>query len=144
MGSIRTKATHYYSEGPVSDEDKPLKSLLRDLSSDSAMLFRQESELFRREMDHRLTRVQRDVTTLGAGGVIAYVGVLALTTALILALALVMAAWAAALLVGAIYVTAGGLLLWTGQQKLKHEDLAPRESMRSVKTDVRTMREAMR
>lgn len=143
MDANRMEHTRQYEESPHY-EDKPLKDLLRDLSSDSATLFRQESELFRREMDQRLSRAQREVTVLGAGGVIAYVGVLALTTALILALALVMAAWAAALLVGAIYVVAGGLLLLTGQQKLKHEELAPRETIRSVKTDLRAMREAMR
>lgn len=125
-------------------EDKPLKDLLRDLSSDSTTLIRQESELFRREMDGRIARVQREVSLLGSGGFVAAIGVLALTAALILALALVMAAWAAALLVGALYVVVGGILLLTGQQKLKHEELAPKESIRSVKTDLRTMREAVR
>lgn len=125
-------------------EDKPLKDLLRDLSSDSTTLIRQESELFRREMDGRISRVQREVSLLGSGGFVAAIGVLALTAALILALALVMAAWAAALLVGALYVVVGGILLLTGQQKLKHEELAPKESIRSVKTDLRTMREAVR
>lgn len=125
-------------------EDRSLAELLRALSSDTATLFRQESELLRREMDGRMARTKREVAVLGAGGVIAYVGALALTAAVILALALVMSAWAAALLVGAVYVVIGGIMLVTGRKKLEDEELAPRETLRSVKTDLRTMREAVR
>ncbi len=138
-----------YSRVPAGDgeselRDKPLPELLRDLSTDTSTLFRQEAELFRREMDARITRARREVAVLGAGAVIAYVGLLALTACLILAFSLVWAAWAAALFVGAVYVIVGGILLLTGQQKLKNEELAPKESVRSLKTDFRTMREAVR
>lgn len=125
-------------------EDRSLAELLRALSSDTTTLFRQESELLRREMDGRMARAKREVAVLGAGGVIAYVGALALTAAVILALALVMSAWAAALLVGAVYVVIGGIMLVTGRKKLEDEELAPRETLRSVRTDLRTMREAVR
>ncbi len=125
-------------------DERSLAELLRDLSSDTTTLFRQESELLRREMDGRMARAKREVAVLGAGGVITYVGALALTAAVILALALVMSAWAAALLVGAVYVVIGGIMLLTGRKKLESEELAPRETLRSVKTDLRTMREAVR
>jgi uncharacterized membrane protein YqjE len=128
--------THY--------EDKSLTELLRELSSDSSKLVRQESELFRREMEGRIDRVQRQLTMLGAGGIIALVGVLALTTSLILLLALAMPAWVAALLVGAAFVIGGALALLNGRKRLQTEELAPRQSIRSVKQDLRTMREAMR
>lgn len=125
-------------------EDVPLKELLRELSHDSATLVRQESELFRREMETRIERVQREVTMLGAGGVIAHVGLLALTAALILLLDLAMPAWVAALLVGAVFVIGGALIVLNGRKRLKEEELAPKQSIRSVRTDLRTMREAMR
>jgi hypothetical protein len=133
----RTETIEHY-------EDRPLKELLRELSDDSARLVRQESELFRREMDARVDRIQREVTMLGAGGVVAYVGVLALSAALILLLALAMPLWVAALLVGAAYVIAGGALVATGKKKLQEEDLAPRQTIQSVRRDVHAVREAMR
>jgi hypothetical protein len=137
---------HTTMEGAVEThyEDKPLKELLRELSVDSSTLVRQESELFRREMEGRIDRVQRELTMLGAGGMIALIGALALTAALILLLSLAMPAWVAALLVGAAFVIAGALALMNGRKRLKEEELAPRQSIRSVKQDLRTMREAMR
>lgn len=125
-------------------DEKPLRELFRDLSNDSTALMRQESELFRREMQDHLTRVQREVMVLGTGGVITYVGVLALTACVILALDVVLPAWAAALIVGLAYVIAGGILLLNGRQKLRHEELGPNQTIHSVKTDLRTMREALR
>lgn len=125
-------------------DGKSLRELLRDLSHDSTTLVRQESELFRREMDQRLSHLQREVTMLGAGAVVAHVGLLALTACLVLALSLAIPAWAAALIVAAVFLIAGGILLAAGRQKLKHEEVAPKESISSVKQDVRAIREAFR
>ncbi len=125
-------------------DGKSLRDLLRDLSQDSATLMRQESELFRSEMNQRISRMQREVSLLGAGGVVAHVGLLALTAAFILLLSLALPAWAAALIVALVYMVAGGILIMTGRQKLKEEELAPRESIHSMKQDVRTLREAFR
>ncbi len=125
-------------------DGKTLRDLLRDLSQDSSTLLRQESELFRTEMHDRISHVQREVTMLGAGAVIAHVGLLALTAAIILALSLAIPAWASALIVAVLYLIAGGILLAVGRQKLKDEELAPRETIHSMKQDVRTLREAFR
>lgn len=125
-------------------DEKPLKELLRELSEDSSKLLRQESELFRREMQDHVDRAKREVAVLGAGGLLAYIGLLALTACLILLLDLVLPAWAAALIVGGAYVIVGGILLLAGREKLSHEDLGPTRTMDSVKKDVRAMREAWR
>lgn len=125
-------------------DGKNVRELLRDLSNDSTTLIRQESELFRREVEHRISRVQRQVTMLGAGGVVAFVGMLVLTTAFVLLLSLAIPAWASALIVALVYLLAGGALLMVGKKKLQEEELAPRKSIDSVKQDVRTLREAFR
>lgn len=125
-------------------DGKNVRELLRDLSNDSTTLIRQESELFRREIEQRMSRVQRQATMLGAGGVVAFVGMLVLTTAFVLLLSLAIPAWAAALIVALVYLLAGGALLMVGKKKLQEEELAPRKSIDSVKQDVRTLREAFR
>jgi hypothetical protein len=125
-------------------DDRSLAQLLRDLSNDSMLLIRKEAELFRAETEKKITTAQRQAIVLGAGGLIAFVGVFALTAALILALANVMPAWLSALIVGALMVAAGVTAMLAGKNRLQSEEMAPRESIQSVKTDVRMVREAVR
>jgi hypothetical protein len=125
-------------------DEKPLRELFRELSEDSSKLLRQESELFRHEMTDHVDKAKREVAALGVGGLLAYVGFLALTACVILALDVVLPAWAAALIVGGVYAIVGGILLLAGREKLVHEELGPNKSIDSVKKDVRAMREAFR
>lgn len=124
-------------------DDKPLKELMRDLSRDSVTLVRQETELFKKEMEGRIHRVEREATVLGTGGVVAFTGLLALTAALVFALDRIMPDWAAALLVGAAYVIAGLVLVFRGKNELGKGTIAPETTMGSVNEDVRTFKEAM-
>jgi putative superfamily III holin-X len=123
-------------------DGKPLKELVRDLSCDSKVLMRQETELFKREMELRLQRIEREVAAIGSGGLIAYIGILALTSALILVLDTVMPGWSAALIVGCGYIVGGLTLLLMGRNKLKHETVKPERTIESVKRDARAFREA--
>lgn len=125
-------------------DERSLPQLLRDLSNDSILLIRKEAELFRAETAQKLSHAQRQGIVLGAGGLLAFVGLLALTAALILLLALAMPAWVSALLVGVALVIGGVVAMVVGKNRLQRESLAPQESVRSVKTDVRMVREAVR
>lgn len=128
----------------TTDDERSLPQLLRDLSNDSLHLVKQEVQLFRAETQQKLTMAQRSMIVLGAGGMIAYLGLLALTAATILLLALAIPAWLSALLVGAALVTIGVVALVVGKNRLASEELAPKETIRSVQRDVRTFREAVR
>jgi hypothetical protein len=130
--------------GPRPHDGKTVRDLMRDLSHDTTLLVRQETELFRREMELRVNRLERQAAVFGGGGVVAYVGVLALTAAVILLLSLVMAAWGAALIVGAVYVTVGGLAVLLGRKRIREQSLEPEETVESVKQDVHAMQEAIR
>lgn len=128
----------------VADGDRSLPELLRALSNDSMLLIRKEAELFRAETEQKLTVAQRRVMVLGAGAMVAYLGVLSLTAALILALATAIPAWASALIVGLLLAMAGGAAMLVGKNRLENEELLPKDTIRSVKQDVRTVREAVR
>ncbi len=124
-------------------DDKPLRELMRDLSHDSSTLFRQETDLFKRELQIQAGHIQRDLAVTVGGGMVSYIGILALTAALILLLRLVMPDWVAALLVGAAFVIAGLVMVFAGKRKLQEDKLKPEHTMQSVKQDVRAVREAV-
>ena len=130
-------------ESTASLDERSFKELVHDLSRDSKVLMRQETELFKREMELRVSRIEREVAAIGSGGLIAHIGILALTAAFILVPDLVMAGWAAALIVGCLYVAAGLFLLLAGRNKMKHETLKPERTIESIKRDARAVREAM-
>jgi hypothetical protein len=129
---------------PRNADDRPLGRLMRDLSADSMHLIKSEAELFRLETEKRIAKLERRAALLGAGAFVAYVGVLALVAALILGLGTTMPLWGAALLVGAVLAVGGVGSVFFAKKKLEAEDLVPRESVRSVKQDIRTVQEAWR
>lgn len=135
------------AEGPlerVDEDDRSLPQLLRDLSRDSVHLITREVQLFRAETEKKLTRAQRYAIVLGAGGLVALVGFMVLASALVLVLALAIPAWISALVVGALMIVTGGVALVMGKNRLAAEEVVPSETLRNVKQDVSTVREAIR
>jgi membrane protein implicated in regulation of membrane protease activity len=81
----------------------------------------------------------------GAGGLVALFGLAVLVTAAILALALVLPAWAAALVVGGALLLLAGLLALLGRRQMqKASPPVPRESIESVRKDIAVVKESMR
>jgi hypothetical protein len=115
-------------------EDRSLGELFGDLSREITTLVRQEATLARTEISQKASRVGKDVGMLAAGGAVAYAGLLALVAAVIALLVEAgMTWWGSALLVGVVVAAIGGLLVWRGLDALKHEDLAPRETVETIK-----------
>jgi hypothetical protein len=118
---------------PVPD-DRSLGELFGDLTREMSTLVRQEAQLAKSEIGQKAARVGKDVGMLAAGGAVAYAGLLALVAAVIALLVQAgMTWWGSALLVGVIVAAIGGILVWKGLDALKHEDLAPRETVESIK-----------
>jgi NhaP-type Na+/H+ or K+/H+ antiporter len=80
---------------------------------------------------------------LATGGVVALVGGLALTAALILLLVdpVGIQPWLAALLVGAVLAIAGSVILQRGLKDLKRTDPTPRRTVESIKEDIQWAKE---
>jgi len=81
---------------------------------------------------------------MAAGGAVAYAGLLALLAAIIIMLSEVMPLWASALLVGVVVLAVGGYLVYSGLNALKREDLAPRQTIETLKEDAQWAREQTR
>ena len=117
-------------------EAPSLGSLFGDLTRDMSRLVRQEVNLATTEMSHKASRVGREVAFLAVGSLIAYAGLLALIAAAIFLLAEVMPWWVAALVVGIAVAAIGAVLVMRGLKALKEAQLAPKETIQTLKDDV--------
>ncbi len=119
-------------------------SLVSSLQQDLVRLMDAEKALAREEITGKIRELKRDAVLFGGGALLAGLTLLCLVAAGILALSLVVAPWAAALIVGASLGAIGLILLITFQSRIKHLDPVPRKAVASVKRDVRAVREAVR
>jgi hypothetical protein len=118
------------------DEDRSLGELFGDLARDTGVLVRQEVQLAQTELTQTAARVAREAGVLAVGGLVAYAGFLVLLAALTLGLvAAGLDAWVAALLVGAVVAVVGGVLVQRGLGALKREEVAPRQTVETLKED---------
>jgi hypothetical protein len=124
-------------------EERPLGELFGELSQDVGLLVRQEAQLAKTEMQQKLSRVTTDLVALGFGGVVALVGGLALTSAVILLLIdpVGLRPWLAALLVGVILGVVGWIMLQRGLKDLKRTDPTPRRTVETIKDDIEWAKE---
>jgi len=126
-------------------DNRSLGELLGDLAREITTLIRQEANLAKTEMSQKLSRIGKHVGLLAAGGGVAYAGLLAILAAVIILLAQAgMDWWAAALLVGIVVAGIGGFLVWKGLDSLKREDLAPRQTLETLKEDTEWAREQVK
>lgn len=116
-------------------DDRSLGELFSELTRETSTLFRQEFALAKTEMTAKASKVGRDVASIAVGGAIAYAGFLAIVAAAILLLAEVVDWWLSALIVGIVVLAVGGLLIQRGREALKQDDLAPRQTIDTLKED---------
>ncbi len=116
-------------------DDRSLGELFSELSQETTTLVRQEMNLAKAEMSQKASRVGKDVGFMAAGGAVAYAGLLAILAGVIALLGLIIPLWLSALLVGLVVAGVGYFLVRRGLDALKQEDLAPRETMETLKED---------
>jgi len=113
---------------------RPLGELFSDLMREITTLVRSEMSLARAEMGAKMSRVQRHVGGIVAGGVIALVGLFTLAAFLVLVLVRAgMPAWASALVVGGAMTAIGSVAAMRALTALRQESLAPTETIESLK-----------
>jgi hypothetical protein len=121
-----------------SEDERSLSELSRDLANQTSALAQKEIELAKAELALKGKRLGIGVGAFGAAGLIGLYALGALTAAAILALAIVLDAWLAALIVAAVYGAVAGVLALTGKQKVEEATPPlPEEAIESTKTDVK-------
>lgn len=128
---------------PELRQERSIGELFGQLTQDLGLLVRQEAQLAKTEVQAKVTRATGDLVNLATGGVVALMGALALTAAVILLLVdpVGLKPWLAALLVGAVMAGIGYVMLKGGLRDLKRIDPAPRRSVESIKEDIQLAKE---
>jgi hypothetical protein len=131
------------SSPDVPVQERPLGELVSQLIRDGSDLVRQEMALGKREIAENLNGFKRQVAAMAVGGVMALLGGMALTAALISLLAQFMPTWIAALIVGALLSAGAGISIARGKAKLEQLELMPEKTERSVRRDIDAIKEAV-
>lgn len=115
--------------------------LVSRLSTEMSSLMRGELELARLELTEKAKHTGKGAGAFGAAGLVALYGIAALIAAAIIALALVMDAWLAAVLVGVVLlVIAGGIALFGKKQVSEGTPMKPERATENLKRDVETVK----
>jgi hypothetical protein len=124
-------------------QDRSIGELFGQLTQDLGLLVRQEAQLAKTEVQAKVSRATTDLVSLATGGVVALIGALALTAAVILLLVdpVGLKPWLAALLVGVLMAGIGYVMLKGGLRDLTQIDPAPRRSVESIKEDIQLAKE---
>jgi uncharacterized membrane protein YqjE len=117
--------------------DRPVGELLKELSSQTTTLVRQELELAKAEMAEKGKQAGLGAGMFGGAGIFGLLALASLTTCVIAALATGMEVWVAALIVGAVYAGIAAVLAVAGRQKTREATPpAPEQAIESTKEDV--------
>lgn len=130
---------------PQPAKDPSTGELISKLSEQSAQLVRYELQLAQAEMTQKAKRFGIGAGLFGTAGLIALYGVGALIATVILALALVVDPWLAALIVTVVLFVVASVVGLLGKKQVdKGGAVTPEQTIESVKKDVQTVKEARR
>jgi hypothetical protein len=117
-------------------DGRSLGQLFGDLSNQLGTLVQKEIQLAKTEMTARVTTVGRDAAMIGAGGALAYAALLLGLMALAFLLAeLITSAWLGFLIVAVVVGVVAAVLIQRGRAELQKTDLAPRQTIETIKED---------
>lgn len=116
--------------------DPSIGQLFSRLSQDASHLMRSEVALAKLELRETMTVVRRDAIRVGVALILAWMGGLALTAALVVGLgALLGNYWLAALIVGVLFAVIGAVLVSRATKDLKESGLKPEATLETLRAD---------
>lgn len=124
-------------------EERSLGDLFSELAGETSLLIRQEVALAQTEIAYKAERVGRNIGFLVVGGAVAYAAVLAIIAGVIILLGQVIPVWLSALLVGLAIGIVAYLLISSAVAKLKKTDPVPRNTVETIKEDVKWLKKEM-
>jgi tetrahydromethanopterin S-methyltransferase subunit G len=129
----------------VNKDDRSIGELFADLAKESSVLVRQEVALAKAELTQKAGKVGKDIGFLAVGGLVLYAGLLAIIAAIIIVLGTIgVPWWLSALVVGLIVAGVGYFLVQKGLDALKRENIAPRQTIETLKEDAEWAKEQVR
>ena len=117
--------------------DRPTGELLKELSTQTTTLVKQELDLAKAELQEKGKQAGIGAGMFGGAGVFGVGAFAALTAAVIAALSEAMDTWLAALIVAVVYAAVAGVMAMTGKKKVKEAaPPIPEQAKDSVKEDM--------
>jgi uncharacterized membrane protein YqjE len=140
--TLRPTGSHPASADPRPDGSDPtLGALVNQLTTQVPELIRSELQLAQAEVAEKGKRVGLGVGMFSGAGLMAFFGFGTLLATIILALALVMDAWLAALIVTVVLFVVAGVLALLGKNQVQEATpLAPERAVEGVKEDIATVK----
>jgi fatty acid desaturase len=135
MSQARTASNPTPVVDPTPAHEKSIGELFADLTRESSTLIRQEVNLAKAEVKDKMTVLAKDAVKIAAGGALAYAGLIVLLMGFGFLLAQWIWPWLAFVLVGAVVAGVGGFLAFSAINGLKNSDLAPRQTVETLKED---------
>ena len=124
---------------PDLGSDPTLGALVHDMTQQMSTLVRDEMRLAQAEMTQKGKRAGIGIGLFSGAGLLAFFGLAALITTAILALALALPAWLAALVVTVVLLAIAGVLALQGKKNVARATPAkPEQALEGIKEDVAT------
>lgn len=125
-----------------STSEPTLGELITSLSDDFTQLIRNEIRLARVETMETVSTASRGATMIGAGALVAYAGLILVLIALSILLGQALDNyWLSTLIVGAVVLIIGAVLLFSGKSAIQKVNIAPEQTIESLKEDARWVKE---
>ena len=126
---------------PSGPDDASLGTLVHDLTEQISTLVRDEMRLAQAEMTEKGKKAGIGIGMFGGAGLMALYGLGALVATAILALALALPGWLAALIVAVVLFAIAGVLALMGKSNVsKATPVKPEEAMAGLQEDVATVK----
>jgi len=130
---------------PSRTQERSTGELVKQVSEQVSVLVRDELKLAQLEMTRKGKQTGMGIGMLGGSGLVALYGLGCLIACVIIAISGVLAAWLAALIVGAALLAVAGVAALIGKGRLQRAiPPVPKETVSSVKADVEEIRERAR
>lgn len=137
---VQAAETAQTPDAPRANTDRSTAELVKLAAEQVSVLVRDELKLAQAELTAKGKHAGKGIGMFGAAGVIALYGVAGVLTAIVLALALVMPAWLAALIVAVVLLAVAGGLAALGRTQVKQAaPPMPTDAVQSVKADIETV-----
>ena len=122
-------------------DDRSLGELFSELTAEVQTLVRQEIELARTEATAKATKAGKQAGFIGAGGAVAYAGLIVLLMGVAFLLALIIPLWLATIITGAAVILLGYSFVQKGLKGLKQINFTLERTAETIKEDKKWMRE---
>jgi hypothetical protein len=130
---------------PATSPEPSTGQLISALTDQISRLVRDEARLAQAEVTQKAKRLGIGAGLFGGAGLVAFFGLAALVTTAVLALALVLPTWLAALIVAVVLFAVAGVLALIGKKDVqKGSPPVPTEAIASAKADFQTVKESAR